>query len=89
VLLYPRTQDRSDSFWTVVYSLCPLEQTCLIQRLGPTQLFDPKHCSHHWLLDCSNPAHEEVAKKLVAAAVGGGDLSHFWNIRLKGRLAVL
>jgi hypothetical protein len=66
-----------------VYVQC-LEQSNLLQRLGPWRLFSAAHPSCHWVLDLSNPGHEEVAKKLVALAVAGGELPNFWNIRLRG-----
>lgn len=61
-----------------------LEQSNLLQRLGPWRLFTPGHASCHWVLDLSNPGHEEVAKRLVGLAVAGGELPNFWNIRLRG-----
>lgn len=66
-----------------------LEQSNLLQRLGPWRLYTPGHASCHWVLDLSNPGHEEVARKLVGLAVAGGELPNFWNIRLRGELAVL
>jgi hypothetical protein len=66
-----------------MYVQC-LEQSNLLQRLGPWRLFSPAHASCHWVLDLSNPGHEEVAKKLVGLAVAGGELPNFWNIRLRG-----
>jgi hypothetical protein len=61
-----------------------LEQSNLLQRLGPWRLFSPAHASCHWVLDLSHPGHEEVARKLVGLAVAGGELPNFWNIRLRG-----
>jgi hypothetical protein len=46
-----------------------LEQSSLLQRLGPARLYNPAHASCHWVLDLSHPGHEEVARKLVS---GGG-----------------
>jgi hypothetical protein len=66
-----------------VYMQC-LEQSNLLQRLGPWRLFSAAHASCHWVLDLSNPGHEEVARKLVGLAVAGGELPNFWNIRLRG-----
>jgi hypothetical protein len=56
-----------------------IEQSNLLQRLGPARLFNPAHASCHWVLDLAHPAHEEVAKKLVRGTgadgwlVGAGD----------------
>ena len=85
VLFSSRTIDRAENYWTVLYSLSPLEQSCAVSRLGPAAVFNPKHASHHWFLDLGNPGQEEVARKLVSMAVGGGELPNFWNIRLKGK----
>lgn len=38
-------------------------------RLGLRNTFNPKRCSMHFLLDCANPEHNEVAKKLVEMAL--------------------
>ena len=42
-----------------------IEQSNLLQRLGPARLFNPAHPSCHWVLDLAHPGHEEVARKLV------------------------
>jgi hypothetical protein len=42
-----------------------IEQSNLLQQLGPARLFNPAHASCHWVLDLSHPAHEDVARKLV------------------------
>lgn len=84
VLCWPVTLDRADNYWTVLYCLQCLEQSNLLQRLGPWRLYTPGHASCHWVLDLSNPGHEEVARKLVGLAVAGGELPNFWNIRLRG-----
>ncbi len=41
-------------------SLRPLEQGLLMWRLGPHHVFDRTHPSGHYILDLSNPAHEQV-----------------------------
>jgi hypothetical protein len=46
-----------------------IEQSNLLQRLGPARLFNPAHPSCHWVLDLAHPGHEEVAKKLVGGLV--------------------
>eukprot|EP00879_Flechtneria_rotunda_P023400 GHRR01024752.1.p1 GENE.GHRR01024752.1~~GHRR01024752.1.p1 ORF type:complete len:705 (+),score=359.40 GHRR01024752.1:417-2531(+) len=84
VVCWPVTLDRADNYWTVLYALQGMEQSNLLQRLGPWRLYNPQHASCHWVLDLSNPGHEEVAKKLVAQAVAGGELPNFWNIRVRG-----
>jgi hypothetical protein len=50
-----------------------IEQSNLLQRLGPARLFNPAHASCHWVLDLSHPAHEDVARKLVRHGV--------WSVR--------
>jgi hypothetical protein len=57
----------------------------LAYRLGPSHVFNPKHPAQHWVLDLTNPAHEEVARKVVALAQGTGDLPNVWNLRLRGQ----
>eukprot|EP00775_Hariotina_reticulata_P006370 gene6370-6602_t len=84
VVCWPVTVDRSENYWTVLYCLQGIEQSNLLQRLGPWRLFSPAHASCHWVLDLSHPGHEEVARKLVALAVNGGELPNFWNLRLRG-----
>jgi hypothetical protein len=61
-----------------------LEQSCLLQRLGPARLFSPTHPSAHWVLDLSHPAHEDVARRLVSMAAASTDLPCIWNLRLRG-----
>lgn len=73
-----------DEFWTVIYSLSPVEQSILLFRLGPVTCFNPEHLSMHWMLDVSNSMHEDIAKKLVKAALIDTELPNFWNIRLNG-----
>lgn len=50
-----------------------IEQSNLLQRLGPARLFNPAHASCHWVLDLSHPAHEDVARKLVRGGAGAGE----------------
>lgn len=50
--------------WLCIYTQ-GIEQSSLLQRLGPARLFNPAHASCHWVLDLMHPAHVEVAKKLV------------------------
>jgi hypothetical protein len=57
----------------------------LTYRLGPAQVFNPRHPAQHWVLDLTNPAHEEVARRLVALAQAAGDLPNVWNLRLRGQ----
>jgi hypothetical protein len=56
----------------------------LAHRLGPAQVLDPRHPSQHWVLDLTNPAHEEVTRRLVAMAQAAGNLPNVWNLRLGG-----
>lgn len=86
-MLWPLSHDRTEQFYRVLYSLRPLEQAAVAWRLGPQRIFNPRHCSLHWVLDVANPGHEEVAKKLVAMAVASGpDTPNVWNLRLRGGL---
>ncbi|GMH33627.1 hypothetical protein BSKO_01461 [Bryopsis sp. KO-2023] len=84
VACYANILDK-ENFWQVLYALRGWEQSIAICRLGPTVCFDPKHPSLHWILDSSNPTHEEVTKKLVHLAASDTDLPNMWNIRLNGR----
>lgn len=47
-------------------------------------MYNPKHATMHWVLDCSQTAHEDIAKKLVAAAVAGGTVPNIFNLRVRG-----
>ena len=66
--LYNRLID-PENLWVVIYALKGLEQSTIMQRLGLRATFNPRRCSHHFNLDCSNPEHAEVAKKLVDIAM--------------------
>ena len=68
VTLYNRLLD-PENLWVVIYALKGLEQSTVMLRLGLRATFNPKRCSHHFKLDCSNPEHHEVAKKLVDIAI--------------------
>ena len=45
-----------------------LEQTMAQTRLGLRLAFNPRRCSLHFQLNCANPEHAEVARKLVDIA---------------------
>lgn len=83
VACYANILDK-ENLWIVLYTLKGLEQSIAILRLGPNICFNSKHPSMHWVLDVSNPAHEEVTKKLVYLAANDTELSNMWNIRLNG-----
>lgn len=83
ITLYGRMIDREE-IWKPLYALRPLEQANAIWRLGPANVYQPKRCSMHWVLDCSLGAHEEVAKKLVTQATASGAVPSMYNLRLKG-----
>ncbi|KAG2497889.1 hypothetical protein HYH03_004155 [Edaphochlamys debaryana] len=70
--------------WTILYGLTALEQGLAMWRLGPANLFDRAHPTAHYILDLGNPAHEQVARKLVDLANATPELPNFWNIRLNG-----
>lgn len=85
VILFRRTTDK-ENWWQVVYELKGLEQACLLHRLGPDMIFDLQHCTLHFILDFTNPTHEEAVKKMVQFAIQQEtDLPNFWNVRLMGR----
>jgi len=54
-------------------------------RLGPDKLFDRNHPSLHYVLDISQPAHEQVARKLIDIANQNPESPNIWNIRLQGQ----
>ncbi len=61
-----------------------MEQAIAMWRLGPLNLFDKSLPSGHYVLDTSNPAHEQVAHKLIDAAANNTEYSNLWNIRMHG-----
>ncbi|GMH36571.1 hypothetical protein BSKO_04439 [Bryopsis sp. KO-2023] len=68
-----------------MYEMNCLEQACLMNRLGPDNIFDLKHASIHFVLDFTNSTHEETAKKLVQYAQQETELPNFWNFKLMGK----
>lgn len=63
VSLFCRLVD-PENLWTIIYALKGLEQSSVMNRLGLKATFNPKRCSHHFLLDWGNPEHLEVGRKL-------------------------
>lgn len=67
-----------------------MEQSVAISRLGPSNILKrcPQHLSLHWLLDWTNPEHEEVAHVLVKEAQGE-DVQNWFNLLLSGAIPCL
>lgn len=86
VACYANILDK-ENLWKVLYTLNGVEQSIALLRLGPAVCFDAKHPSMHWILDVSNPAHEETTKKLVHLAASDMEFPNMWNIRLNGKYA--
>ena len=74
VSLFCRLVD-PENLWTIIYALKGQEQSSVMNRLGLKATFNPKRCSHHFLLDWGNPEHLEVGRKLneLAMKVGPTD----------------
>ena len=68
VSLFCRLVD-PENLWTIIYALKGLEQSSVMNRLGLKATFNPKRCSHHFLLDWGNAEHLEVGKKLNELAL--------------------
>ncbi|KAK9826070.1 hypothetical protein WJX74_010164 [Apatococcus lobatus] len=88
VTLYNRLID-PENLWVVIYALKGLEQSTAMLRLGLRATFNPRRCSHHFNLDCSNPEHAEVARKLVDIAMKMTDSKTWFNIRVAGRMKTM
>ena len=89
VALYSCLLDRSSNIWRALYCLAGLGQSLALYRLGPHACFNSKHNSMHWVLDCTQHAHMEVAKKLVALSQENRDAANMWNLRLNGNHTAL
>lgn len=69
VCLFGICVDRGENWWRVLDALRGLEQSRVVTRLGFPMAHDPtKRLSMHYVLDCANPEHAEVARTLCAAA---------------------
>ncbi|KAG1666022.1 hypothetical protein FOA52_010932 [Chlamydomonas sp. UWO 241] len=84
VIFFNFILDRNNMAY-VLYAMKPLEQAVTLWRLGPANLFDRAHPSAHYILDCSNPSHEIVARKLIDIANAQPDFTNIWNLRLRGK----
>jgi len=84
VMFYNRLVDKDD-FWEVVYCLTNAEQAQVTLRLGPKQLFNPKHPSMHFYLDTKIEEHMDVAKKLVPMAQLDDKRQNMMNNVVNGR----
>jgi hypothetical protein len=51
-------------------SLRAMEQGLLMWRLGPLTLFDKAHPTGHYILDLTNPSHEQVRTSAAYLQLG-------------------